>query len=256
MEYTSNKFAENKSETSRIAAIVLAAGQGKRMKSKIQKQFLLLEEKPVIWYALHAFESSMVDDIILVTGADEISYCEKEIVEKYGFSKVRAVVSGGKERYHSVYEGLKAIENALAYKEDDIVLIHDGARPFVDDAMIERIVADVRSCGAAVAGMPSKDTVKLSDESGFASVTPDRAKVWTIQTPQGFDYRLIRKAYDKMMSHEEYQNGITDDAMVVETMTEHKVRLTEGAYRNIKVTTPEDMEIATAFLRKNRIKNK
>ena len=238
MEHTLDQFGKEKitPHPTRTAAIVLAAGQGKRMKSKIQKQFLLLEEKPVIWYALHAFEESRVDDVILVTGADEIAYCRDEIVGKYGFSKVRAIVAGGKE----------------PYGEGDCVLIHDGARPFVDESMIERIVSDIRSYSAAVAGMPSKDTVKLADADGFASVTPERAHVWMIQTPQGFTYPLIRAAYDKMMSREEYQQGVTDDAMVVETMTDHKVRLTEGSYRNIKVTTPEDMEVAAAFLKNKK----
>lgn len=254
MEHTLDQFGKEKitPHPTRTAAIVLAAGQGKRMKSKIQKQFLLLEEKPVIWYALHAFEESRVDDVILVTGADEIAYCRDEIVGKYGFSKVRAIVAGGKERYHSVYEGLKALGSRLSYGEGDCVLIHDGARPFVDEPMIERIVSDIRSYSAAVAGMPSKDTVKLADADGFASVTPERAYVWMIQTPQGFTYPLIRAAYDKMMSREEYQQGVTDDAMVVETMTDHKVRLTEGSYRNIKVTTPEDMEVAAAFLKNKK----
>lgn len=253
MECISDQFEQKKCivHSARTAAVVLAAGQGKRMKSKIQKQFLLLEGKPVIWYALHAFEESPVEDVVLVTGADEIAYCQEEIVRKYGFSKVRAVVAGGKERYHSVYEGLKALGSQLSYGEGDCVLIHDGARPFVDEPMIERIISDIQSYHAAVAGMPSKDTVKLADADGFASVTPDRAKVWTIQTPQGFTYPLIRGAYDKMMSRDEYQQGVTDDAMVVETMTDHKVRLTEGSYRNIKVTTPEDMEIAEAFLKKS-----
>ena len=187
MEHTLDQFGKEKitPHPTRTAAIVLAAGQGKRMKSKIQKQFLLLEEKPVIWYALHAFEESRVDDVILVTGADEIAYCRDEIVGKYGFSKVRAIVAGGKERYHSVYEGLKALGSQFSYGEGDCVLIHDGARPFVDEPMIERIVSDIRSYSAAVAGMPSKDTVKLADADGFASVTPERAHVWMIQTPQG-----------------------------------------------------------------------
>mgnify|MGYP000103763234 len=116
MEHTLDQFGKEKitPHPTRTAAIVLAAGQGKRMKSKIQKQFLLLEEKPVIWYALHAFEESRVDDVILVTGADEIAYCRDEIVGKYGFSKVRAIVAGGKERYHSVYEGLKALGSQLS----------------------------------------------------------------------------------------------------------------------------------------------
>ena len=106
--------------------------------------------------------------------------------------------------------------------------------------------------GIRLIRLPSKDTVKLVDADGFASVTPERAHVWMIQTPQGFTYPLIRAAYDKMMSREEYQQGVTDDAMVVETMTDHKVRLTEGSYRNIKVTTPEDMEVAAAFLQNKK----
>ena len=233
------------------AAIVLAAGHGKRMHSKVAKQYLLLNGEPVLVHALRAFEMSGMDTIILVTGADEVEFCRKDIVEAYGFSSVKQVVPGGKERYDCVWNGLCAL-NAAGCREDGMVLIHDGARPFVDESMIERIVSDIRSYSAAVAGMPSKDTVKLADADGFASVTPERAHVWMIQTPQGFTYPLIRAAYDKMMSREEYQQGVTDDAMVVETMTDHKVRLTEGSYRNIKVTTPEDMEVAAAFLKNKK----
>ena len=136
------------------------------------------------------------------------------------------------------------MNNSIFYGFDNLLLVYL--------AMIERIVSDIRRYSAAVAGMPSKDTVKLVDADGFASVTPERAHVWMIQTPQGFTYPLIRAAYDKMMSREEYQQGVTDDAMVVETMTDHKVRLTEGSYRNIKVTTPEDMEVAAAFLQNKK----
>ena len=127
-------------------------------------------------------------------------------------------------------------------------MIHDGARPFVDAGMIQRVMKAAERYGACVAGMPSKDTVKLSDNDGFAVQTPERSRVWTIQTPQTFSYSLIKDAYDKMMSREEYQQGVTDDAMVVEFMTDCRVRLTEGSYRNIKVTTPEDMAVAEAFL--------
>ena len=112
------------------AAIVLAAGQGKRMQSHVQKQFLLLYGRPLITYALEAFENSPVDQIILVAGPDEIRYCQEEIAEKYGFSKVTKVIAGGRERYHSVYEGLKAAEGA------EYVLIHDGARPLLDLSLI------------------------------------------------------------------------------------------------------------------------
>ena len=221
-------------------AVVLAAGQGKRMNSKVQKQFLLIKEKPVLYYTLSAFETSpLITDIILVTGKDEIEYCQKEIVEKYGFGKVRKVVAGGKERYHSVHHGIQAIEEA------DYVFVHDGARPFVDASMIERASVAVEEYKACVVGMPVKDTIKIADENGFASQTPDRRLVWQVQTPQVFEYELIKAAYEKLMIEE--PEGITDDAMVVETMTDFKVKLVEGSYKNIKITTPEDLEIATVF---------
>lgn len=224
----------------RNVAIVLAAGQGKRMKSKVQKQYLLIKEKPVLYYTLNAFEKSpLISEIVLVTGKDEIEYCQQEIVEKYGFSKVQKIVPGGKERYHSVYEGIKAIEEA------DYVFIHDGARPFVDEDMIARVCAAVEEHKACVVGMPVKDTIKIADDTGFAEQTPDRRKVWQVQTPQSFEYQLIKDAYEKLLAEE--PEGITDDAMVVETMTEHKVKLVEGSYRNIKITTPEDLDIATIF---------
>lgn len=221
-------------------AIVLAAGQGKRMQSKVQKQFLLIKEKPVLYYTLNAFENSpVITDIILVTGKDEIEYCQKEIVEKYGFKKVCKIVAGGKERYHSVHHGLQAVEEA------DYAFIHDGARPFVDNDMIERAYEAVKEHKACVIGMPVKDTIKIADKNGFASQTPDRKKVWQVQTPQTFEFQLIKDAYSRLL--EEEPEGITDDAMVVETMTDCKVKLVEGSYRNIKITTPEDLEIAAIF---------
>ena len=167
-------------------AIVLAAGQGKRMKSKIQKQFLLLKGKPVLFYSISCFEkSSEIDDIIIVTGAESVEYVKREIVEPFGFQKVKAVVTGGKERYDSVYEGLKACQNC------DYVFIHDGARPFVTEEMIERGKKAVIAGGACVLGVPSKDTVKITDEEGFVESTPKRARVWNIQTPQIFSYTEI-----------------------------------------------------------------
>lgn len=236
----------------RVAAIVLAAGKGTRMQSKVHKQFLLLDGKPLLWYSLQAFEQSQVQDVILVTGEESVEYCQKEVVERFDFQKVRAVTAGGKERYHSVYAGLNVLLKECRYGAEDFVMIHDGARPFADADLIERIRHEVQIYGACVAGMPSKDTIKISDEEGFAVQTPKRQYVWTIQTPQAFSYSLIKGAYDKMMEREDCQQGITDDAMVVERMTDKKVRLTEGSYRNIKVTTPEDMVTAEAFLAEKR----
>lgn len=222
------------------AAIVLAGGSGKRMNSKVHKQYLLLKEKPILYYSLKAFEESEVSQIVLVVGAGEIEYCRKEIIEKYDLKKVSAVVEGGKERYHSVFEGLKALKDA------DYVLIHDGARPFVDQAIIFRTMEAVAEYQACVVGMPVKDTIKIADENLFAKVTPERKNVWMVQTPQAFSYPLIFEAYQKMLLHED--TAITDDAMVLEHMTTQRVKLIEGSYRNIKITTPEDLLIADAYL--------
>ena len=186
------------SKEKKSTAIVLAAGQGKRMGTKVQKQFLDLCGKPVLWYSLQAFETSAwVDEMILVTGEDLISYCKEEIVEKYGFRKVQAVVAGGTERYHSVYQGLQAISDV----EQRIVFIHDGARMFVDESILKRGYENVEIFGACVAGMPSKDTIKLIDENQFAVNTPPRKLVWAVQTPQIFKTDLIENAYTKLMKN-------------------------------------------------------
>lgn len=227
----------------KTTAIVLAAGQGKRMHSKIQKQFLKIQGHPVLYYSLKCFEESpLIQDIIVVTGTEMLSYCKREIVEHYNFTKVTEVISGGKERYDSVYKGL------LACKDCDYVFIHDGARPFVTEEILERGMFGVQETGACVVGMPSKDTVKLSDETDFVSETPDRKRVWTIQTPQIFAYDLIKKAHDSIRKKD--MTMITDDAMVVEQESGVKVRLVEGSYQNIKITTPEDLDIAEVFLKK------
>ena len=232
----------------KTAAIVLAAGQGKRMQSAVAKQFLLLNNEPVVCHSLRAFEESEVETIILVTGADEIQFCKDEIVEKYGFKKVSAIVVGGKERYHSVYEGLCALSGVL--DADGIVLIHDGARPMVTREIIDRTIGAAQEHGACVAAMPVKDTIKVADPNGFAAATLDRSTLWQIQTPQTFVYNLVYGAYKKLLSDESYQKGITDDAMVVESMHGGCVKLVEGSYENIKVTTPEDMIVAESFLKR------
>ena len=224
----------------KYTAIVLAAGVGKRMNSKIQKQYMLLGGKPVLFYALDAFEKSRVDEIILVVGKGEIEYCRKEIVEKYKFHKVTKIVEGGKERYHSVYEGLKAMDTA------DYVLIHDGARPFLDQQILTRTMEAVKQYQACVVGMPVKDTIKITTEDGFSKETPERKHVWMIQTPQCFSYPLIFEAYQKMLQNEDAT--ITDDAMVLEKVKGLPVKMVEGSYRNIKITTPEDLLVAGAYL--------
>lgn len=231
-------------------AIVLAAGSGRRMQSDIPKQFMELCGHPLLYYSLRAFEQSAVDDIVLVTGKDDISYCREKIVEAYGFQKVRAVIPGGKERYLSVYEGLKAAEGS------DYVLIHDGARPLIDEMEIRLSMREVEEEHACVIGVPVKDTIKVGNLKNYATDTPDRSSLWAIQTPQSFSYTLLMEAYDKMWKTAGAEAAITDDAMIVERFTGHPVKLVRGKYENIKVTTPEDLLIAEVFLKKaKKMKN-
>ena len=232
----------------KTAAVVLAAGRGKRMHTEVAKQYLPIGGKPLLCYSLEAFENSGVDQIVLVTGEEDLNYCRREIVEKFGFKKVKQIVAGGKERYHSVFSGLTVLSDRLG--PENIVLIHDGARPMVDEGIINRTIADAEQYGAAVAAMPVKDTIKVADRDGFSNATPDRSTLWQIQTPQTFCFGLIYAAYSKLLSDESLQKGITDDAMVVEAFSSVKVKLTEGSYRNIKVTTPEDILIAECLLKR------
>ena len=231
----------------KCTAIVLAAGKGSRMGTKIQKQYLEICGKPVLYYSLAAFEASpVIDEIVLVTGEGQIDYCRENIVEAYGILKVSKIVVGGKERYESVYKALREIE------PEGYVFIHDGARPFVDEPIIERTYQAVKKYRACVAGMPSKDTVKIVDEKGFAINTPERRLVWCIQTPQVFETSLILQAYERLKNRlprmQEQGIQVTDDASVVELFTETRVKLVEASYQNIKITTPEDMKTAEAFL--------
>lgn len=235
--------------TTAYTAIVLAAGKGTRMNSKIQKQFLEVEGKPIIYYSLKCFqESPLIRDIILVTGEESLSYCKEEIVKRFGFSKVKKVTAGGKERYDSVYAGLCACDNT------DYVLIHDGARPFVTEEILERTCFAVKETGACVVGMPAKDTIKISDRNKMVESTPAREKVWLVQTPQAFRYSLIKESYESIRCKD--MSGITDDAMIVEQESGVKVALVHGSYENLKITTPEDLIIAEAFLRCGIVKNK
>ncbi len=228
-------------EKKKHVAIILAAGSGSRMGGNIPKQFQRLGEKPVICYSLQAFEESFIDEIILVVAEGTEEDCRTRFVNKYGYSKVTKIVGGGEERYVSVYRGLCAID------ECDYVYIHDGARPFVDVSILLRANECVALNGACVAGMPVRDTVKIADDMDFVVETPLRSNVWEVQTPQAFSYNIIKEAYDKLFDQGDIE-GITDDAMVVERMTDYPVKLFEGSYRNMKITTPHDMVIAEMLL--------
>lgn len=187
----------------RCTAVVLAAGSGSRMGSSVPKQFLELGGRPLICHALEAVQrSAILDDCILVTGAADIPYMRREIVEKYGFSKVEVITAGGGERYESVAHALGALENGEMRmpNQDGYVFIHDGARPFLTEKLLEDTYAAAYAYGACVAAVPSKDTVKLADGEGYAVQTPNRDSVWMVQTPQVFETPLICEAYRRLMA--------------------------------------------------------
>jgi 2-C-methyl-D-erythritol 4-phosphate cytidylyltransferase len=229
----------------KIVAIVLAAGEGKRMGSGIPKQYMIIKSRPMVYHSLKTFQESEVDEIVLVTGEDEIEYCKKYIVDRYHFTKVKKIVAGGDERYKSVYRGLLAIEDA------DYVLIHDGARPMINQKIVSDSIFGAIRYGACVVGVPAKDTIKISDEEEYAKETPSRKNLWIVQTPQSFEYQMVKDSYEKLIASGD--TTATDDAMAVEYYGGHKVKLIMGSYENIKITTPEDVRISKAFFRTRRV---
>lgn len=227
-------------------AIVLAGGSGSRMKSDKSKQYMLLNGRELIVYSLSVFQNNeMISDIVLVTKEEDIDFCKTDIVKKYNITKVSAVVSGGNERYDSVYQGVVAARK-LAKDENEIVLIHDGARPFVTNKMIEASILCLKENFACTVGMPVKDTIKIVDENMLGVDTPDRSTLYQIQTPQSFKLNIIEEAYK--LFYAEKSSGITDDTMLVERYLGIKSVVVEGSYTNIKITTPEDMRVAEIFV--------
>lgn len=242
-------------EKRRCTAVILAAGSGRRMNSTVAKQFMLLGGKPLIFYALNAIEQSeIIDDCILVTGKEDIEYVKKEIVERFSFHKVDCVIEGGDERYASVAKAMKVIERGelRVQNQDGLVFVHDGARPFLTEEILQNTYRDACLYHACVAAVPSKDTIKIADEAGFAKTTPDRKWVWNVQTPQVFDTSLITSAYSELMLRlEELKEkgiAVTDDAGVVELFGNCKIRLSQGSYENLKITTPEDLIWAESLI--------
>ncbi|GLI38078.1 2-C-methyl-D-erythritol 4-phosphate cytidylyltransferase [Geobacter hydrogenophilus] len=226
-----------------VFALIPAAGMGKRMGASINKQYLLLDGMPILARTLEVFERSpLLDGIFVVIPADEIPFCREQVVERHGFSKVRSIVAGGAERQQSVLNGLRDMEGTVG--EDDVVLIHDGVRPFVTEEILDRAVAVAREHDGALVAVPAKDTVKMV-ENGIITATPPRETLWLAQTPQAFRYGVIRAAHE--VADAERFLG-TDDAMLVERLG-RQVRIVLGDYRNVKITTPEDMVLAEAFIK-------
>lgn len=226
----------------KVSAIILSAGSGKRMNTKKPKQYLLMNDKPLLSYTIKAFEESNVDEIIIVTGKGDTAFVEKEIVAANGFSKVSGIVEGGKERYDSVYEGLKTLNGS------DYVLVHDGARPCIRKSAINAMIESVKTLKACVMGVPVKDTIKVVREDHTVCDTPKRSLLWSVQTPQAFQFDLLKNAYDQIITKDCCH--ITDDSMIVETVTDVAVHMIMGDYTNIKVTTQEDLIVVKEFLEK------
>ena len=215
---------------------------GKRMGAGANKQYLLLDGMPILAHTLKVFEAApFIAGIYLITPEKEIPFCRTDVVERYGFSKVRAIVPGGAERQHSVLNGLTAMEGI---GRDDLVLIHDGVRPFVTVDLLQRAASAADEFGGAIVAVPVKDTVKIARD-GIIAATPPREELWLAQTPQAFRYGLIRSAHESAAAE-----GFlgTDDASLLERQG-RQLRIVMGDYRNIKITTPEDMLLAQAFLK-------
>ena len=221
-----------------ISAIVLAGGRGKRMNYHKSKQFIEIKGKPVLVYTLEKFiYNKSIDEVILVLPEDEVDYCKKEVLQRYSL-KVDRIVIGGKERQDSVFNALEAMEKA------DIVLIHDGARPFINEKIIEEGIKYANIYGAAAPGVTPKDTIKVKNEDNISVDTPDRNMLVAVQTPQCFKYDEIYPCHRKI---KEENAIVTDDTSVVERYG-HKVYLYEGDYTNIKITTPEDLILAERLI--------
>jgi len=222
-------------------ALVPAAGMGKRMGASINKQYLLLAGKPILAHTLELFQQAdFIDEIYPVVPQEEIDYCRVNVVEKYGITKVRQIIAGGAERQNSVLNGLRAVAMSAA----GIVVIHDGVRPLVPLSVVQRSVELAAEHDGALVAVPAKDTIKVV-KGAFVISTPPRDSLWLAQTPQTFRYGIIRHAHEVAEADGFFG---TDDASLLER-TGKRVHIVIGDYRNIKITTPEDLALAEAFLK-------
>jgi 2-C-methyl-D-erythritol 4-phosphate cytidylyltransferase len=223
-----------------VSAVVLAGGRGKRMGYVQSKQYIDLNGKPILYYTLRQFiKNNLIDKIILVIPEDEKDYCKNEVLDKHGLI-VDKLVFGGNERQDSVYNALSEIESS------DIVLIHDGARPFVSEKIINNAIKYARRYKAAAPGVIPKDTIKIKDDNNFSVDTLTRNNLIAIQTPQAFDFNLIYECHKEIRKR---RVVVTDDTSVVEFFG-NKVYIYEGEYTNIKITTPEDLIFAEYFVKR------
>ncbi len=220
-----------------ITAIIPAAGQGSRMQSNVNKQYLSLNGKPILAHTLAVFENSeLINGVILVVRKEEIDFCREEVVDRYSFGKVQALVPGGKERVDSVARGLEKCS-----PDTDVVVVHDGARPLLTCCLLHQVLEKALQAGAAIAAVPVKDCIKEVEREKVV-VTLERQRLWAVQTPQAFKYQLLKEAFNTP-----FPPLVYDEAMLVE-LSGHKVTVVRGDYSNLKVTTPEDLKIASVLM--------
>ena len=221
-----------------VSAVIVAAGRSSRM-GGVDKTFAPLLGAPLIAHTVERFEAHpLVGEIALVLAAESVER-GRELAKSRGWRKVTQVCPGGARRQDSVYNGLTVLSPC------DLVMVHDGARPCLDADTLERGIHAAAEHGAAVAGTPVKDTIKRVSHDLLIEDTPERARLWAAQTPQVFRYNLLLQAYRTA------EGDYTDDAAMVEAIG-HPVRMFEGTYENIKVTTAGDLVVAEAFLGENR----
>ncbi len=242
-----NVKAGSDNSSLRTVAIIAAAGTGIRMENKRPKQFLDLEGRPLLAMTLEKFQlCPAIDSIIVVAPQSDLKYCRSEVVEGHHFTKVEKVVAGGERRQDSVRFGIEASGGHYG-----LVLIHDGVRPLITHELIERLAKAAQEHRAVITGLPAKETVKEVDENTLVMKTYDRQRVWLVQTPQIFRYEDILMAHRRAV--EEGWEEVTDDALLVEKMG-IPVKIVEGSEDNIKVTTPQDLELVKFLLDRKKEK--
>lgn len=226
-----------------VTALIAAAGMGNRMNSDINKPYIFLNDKPVLAWTIEKFESSeLIDDIIIIAKKSEIDYCAKEVVEKYRFKKVAKIIEGGRERQDSVHRGILALD-----EKTEIIVSHDGARPFVSKELIDEVINKAEEGDGAILAVPVTDTIKkVYESSSIVEKTPKRSRLWAAQTPQVFKRDVLIRAYDEAVRNDFLG---TDDSSLVERIG-GKVSIVQGSYSNIKLTTPEDLILAKSLVNK------
>lgn len=225
---------------SKICTLIPAAGEGNRLKSAVKKPYVALAQKPILTHTIQRFEQNpAVDEIFVLVNEADFEMCRATVLAPYAFQKVQPLVAGGATRQQSVHNGVRALP-----ADTDFVIVHDGVRPFVTDETIFACLDAAAEWGAAVAAVPVKETIKMANAEDFIVETPPRERLWTVQTPQVFRKSLLEEAHQIA---EEKQLTATDDAALVEHLG-HPVKLVNGSYANVKITTPEDLRIANVFL--------